>query len=79
MTKAYTADEVRERLRSACLQEGSQKAWAAKAGVTPQYVADVLSGRRDAGQSIAAALGLARRVIWTKISDKALDERRETA
>ena len=77
--KLYTADEIRQRLRNECRLAGSQAAWAAMAGVTAQYVADVLKGRRDAGLSIAGALGFERRVVWLKIWDKALDEPKKEA
>lgn len=47
-------------LRAACEAAGSQRAWALAHGVSPQYVSDVLAGRRDGGESILAALGLRR-------------------
>jgi DNA-binding transcriptional regulator YdaS (Cro superfamily) len=36
---------------------GGQAKFAALAGVSPQYVCDCLSGRRDIGKSIARVLG----------------------
>lgn len=37
---------------------GSQKEWAALAGISGAYVCDVLQGRRGMGKSILRALGL---------------------
>jgi hypothetical protein len=61
-----TASQVRSKLSAACVKAGGQKAWAKENGVTQAYVCDVLSGRRDAGASIAKGLGLERFVGWRK-------------
>lgn len=55
---------VREMLRAACAKEGSQKAWARKHGVSPAYVGDVLSGRREPGEAICEPLKLERLVLY---------------
>ncbi len=57
-------------LRSACAAVGGQAAWAAKVGLSPQYVSDVLNARREPGASILAALNLRKRVIYEPIPEK---------
>ena len=67
-----TADQVREMLRAECEKAGSVAAWADGHALSPQYVGDVLRGRRDPGESIASSLGLERVIMWQK-SDKPID------
>lgn len=57
-------------LRSACAAAGGQAAWAKKAGISPQYVSDVVNGRKDPGPGMLAALGLRKRVIYEPIPAK---------
>jgi DNA-binding transcriptional regulator YdaS (Cro superfamily) len=54
------SDAVRKMLDTACKKAGSRVAWAARAGVTPQYVYDVISGRREPAAKILAALRVRR-------------------
>ena len=56
-------DPVAE-LYAACKAAGSQKAWADTNGLSPQYVCDVLQGRREPGDSILSALGLKKVVTY---------------
>ncbi len=51
--------EVVAELRRSCTRAGSQQSWAKAHGVSPAYVSDVLTGRRDPGGKILAPLGLA--------------------
>lgn len=55
-------DEVVRLLRSVAGR--SQKAWAEKHGISPQYVNDVLNGRRLPGDKITQALGLEKALLW---------------
>lgn len=55
-----TEAEVRAMLRRECDAAGGQSAWADLHNVTPQYVCDVLKGKRGVGKGIADALGLRR-------------------
>lgn len=59
-----SAATVRTRLAEACREAGSQRQWAARAGVSQAYLSSVLSGRREPGESILAALGLVRVVAY---------------
>jgi hypothetical protein len=56
-----TADDVRALLRARI--NGSQASWAKANGVSPAYVSDVLSGRREPGDAILKALGLVRHPV----------------
>ena len=49
-------------LRSACEAAGSQQAWAKAHDLSPQYVCDVLKGRRDVSETMANKLGFLREV-----------------
>lgn len=55
-------DILRERLRNQ-----TQVDLAKTLGVTPQYLSDVLRGKREAGRKILTALGLQRVITWSKI------------
>lgn len=57
---SLTHDDVVRRLRAAIDRAGDQRAWALAYDLSPQYVNDVLRGRREAGPSVLAALGLER-------------------
>ena len=54
-----TADDVRAKLRED-IGQASAASWAARHGVTRQYLSDVLRGRRDPGPTILDALGLSK-------------------
>ncbi len=53
-------------LRVACERAGSQAAWAREVGLSPQYVTDVLVGRRRPTDHVLSLLGLRRieRFAW---------------
>lgn len=57
-----TSAEVYGLLRQAITDAGSQKAFAARAGVTPAYVNDLVRGRRGWSDRILATLGVQRDV-----------------
>lgn len=55
-------------LESAIEREGTAQAWARRAGLSPQYVADVRLGRRAPGPAILLALGLVRIVSYAPVT-----------
>lgn len=57
-------DAVVLRLRRYVNSAGGQKNFAAKHGMSPQYVNDVLQGHRLPGKKITAALGLEKALLW---------------
>lgn len=54
-------------LADACVVAGSQAAWAAENGISPQFVCDVLQGRRAPTERLARALGYRRVVSFERI------------
>jgi len=70
MKDGLTSLDVAGRLRAACRAAGSQQAWAQANGISPQYVCDVLTARREPGDSVLRALGLRKitRYVETGIS-----------
>jgi hypothetical protein len=58
MKNNYSLDDVLDILRAQVALSGSQEAFAQAAGVSQQYVGDVLRGKREPGQKILRAIGL---------------------
>ena len=56
-------EDVVALLREAVDQAGGQRRWAEAVGVNANDVSSVLSGRRAAGRSILAALGVTRETV----------------
>jgi hypothetical protein len=59
--------QVRQLLRDACKQAGSQQAWAVLHHLSTAYVSEVLRGTREPGPSTLVALGLQRVVLYEAI------------
>lgn len=59
-------NSLREKLRKACEAAGSQKIWAEVNEVSPQYVTDVLQGKRGIGDKIANRLGYEKLIRYGK-------------
>ncbi|MBX9910838.1 MAG: hypothetical protein K2Z25_19300 [Beijerinckiaceae bacterium] len=57
---ALTLEETLAALRDAIAAAGSARAWATGHGISAQYVADVLAGRRQPSDRILGPLGLCR-------------------
>ena len=57
-------DSVRAHMRHAIRLLGSQKAAAKRWGISPQYLHDVINGRRQPGKSVCDALGFERVVVY---------------
>lgn len=60
-------DSVLTLLRKECATAGSQTAYAAKIGVSPAHITDLLQGYRKPGPSILNALGLEKVVEYRKV------------
>jgi len=65
MKKTLTKPDVIALLRKRCAEAGSQRKFAQQHGISPQYVADVLSGNREPGEKILAAIGVHRETRYT--------------
>ncbi len=64
MKKRLTLQDVIALLRKQADEAGSQKLLAAKLEVTPQYITDILRGRREPGEAILRPLGLRKIVSY---------------
>lgn len=53
-------NDVRKILRDKCDELGSQAAFSYIYGVSPGYISDTLTGRREPGPALLAALGIRR-------------------
>ena len=60
--------QVNNVLADACTVAGSQQAWARENGISPQFVCDVLQGRRAPTERLARALGYRRVVSFERIT-----------
>jgi len=56
-------------LRTAAANAGGQKAWAIAHGVSPQYVNDIILGRRQLSETVAHALGYRVQRIFTPLEE----------
>jgi hypothetical protein len=59
-----TAHQVRQRLRAACAEAGSQHAWGRAHNVHQTHVSEVLSGIREPAGKILAGLAIERVVLY---------------
>ena len=53
-------------LAAACAAAGSQREWAKANGISPQYLTDILKGRRQPNDRIARCIGWRRVVAFEK-------------
>jgi predicted RNA-binding Zn ribbon-like protein len=67
-----TECQVIERLREASRDAGSVAAFARKAGLSLQYVHDVINGRRSPSERICQAIGI------RKVTTTTFEERNDT-
>jgi hypothetical protein len=64
-----TYDRLIQVLIQACKEAGGQRAWAARHGVSPAYVGDVIHGRRAPTDAVLKPLGLRRDVVYLPLDD----------
>lgn len=53
-------------LENLCKREGGQRAAARKLGLSPSYIHDLLRGKRDMTEQVAAKFGYRRIVFWAR-------------
>lgn len=68
----YTADSVMRAIEGLVKLTGSQKEAAKTLGVSPQYLSDILRGRREISDVVARRLGFNREVVFTATSSFSL-------
>lgn len=59
-----TEADMRNILRHRCEAAGGQKAWGEANMVSPQYVCDILNGRKEVSTNVAMKLGYERKVVF---------------
>lgn len=64
MKKQLTLDDVTALLKRRCQEAGSQRAFAIDNDISPQYITDVLRGKREPGKMVLDALGLQKVVFY---------------
>ena len=62
-----TSAALTERIRVEIAHAGSQDAAAKRLGISPQYLCDVLRGRREPGKKLLDALGYRRLVVYEQV------------
>lgn len=62
--RTMTEEQMRGLLLAQCEAAGGQNKWAKKYGVTPQFVCDVIHGRRNVTETISRAMGCDRVVSY---------------
>jgi hypothetical protein len=68
MTERWcTPAALRERIRLVVAAAGSQDVSAKRLGISPQYLCDVLKGRREPGTKLLDALGYRRVVMYEQV------------
>ena len=58
---------VRQILVRACAEAGSQRAWADANGISPQYVSDMLTARREPAGKMLVALRVEKIVTYRMV------------
>ena len=67
-TTLVTADAVRHVLLDAIARSGSAREWGRQNHVSPHYISDVLTGRREPGAAILRALEYERVTLYQRIA-----------
>ena len=66
----FTSVDVYAAMRSRIGAAGSQVAYAGRIGVSPQFLSDVLNGRRDVPAAVLTDLGLRRITRFVRVSNE---------
>ncbi len=61
---SMTVDDIRKILKDKCDEVGSQAAFSYLYNISPGYISDTLTGRREPGPALLAALGIRRIVSY---------------
>lgn len=60
----FTHDDMLAILRHRCAEAGGQKPFAMSIGYSPQYLSDILQGRKDVSRNLARQLGFERKIVF---------------
>ena len=64
MKSTLNRDDVIALIKKLIEQEGTQTAAAAKMGIVPPYVNDLLKGKRDPGPEVLGFFGLEKKIVY---------------
>jgi hypothetical protein len=67
--RLLTDDELRERLRAACAEEGGMRAFGRKHGITAVFISQVLNNQKSPTPRLARLIGLTPVNRWAITSD----------
>ncbi len=65
--------DLMQRFKNAISEAGSQKKWALAHGFAPQYVCDMLMGRKPISPNVATVLGFERLTVYVPVSRQDLN------
>jgi hypothetical protein len=65
-----TRDDVIAKLKKMTSTRGSKSGLAVDLGISPQFLGDVLAGRREPGTKLLSAMGLEKVIFYSKIKAK---------
>lgn len=60
-----TQADMRNILRHRCEEAGGQGKFAESIGISPQYLSDILNGKRAIGAMLAGKIGYERKIVFT--------------
>ena len=66
-TGYLTPNDIREELRLLADSTSTRKAFAETVGISPQYLCDILSGKRMPGKKVLAFLGLKQSIVYIEV------------
>lgn len=64
MKSTLNRDQVIALIRELAKKEGTQEAAAAKIGIAPPYVSDLLRGKRNPGPEVLEFFGLEKKIVY---------------
>lgn len=71
MAELYTANQIALEIYALVFALGSQKKAAAKIGISPQYLNDIIHGRREVSPQVAEFFGYTRLCLFSKKEEPA--------
>lgn len=69
-TEAKSTEAVLRALTRACIQAGSQQAFAAELGISTGNLSEMLNGHRKVTRAVAAAVGFERVTIYRRTASQ---------
>lgn len=67
--ETLTETAIRVRLQKRVIDRGYKSAFAKQVGISPQYLSDILAGKRAIPDKVLAAIGIERVITYRERSD----------